>query len=808
MNCFFRIISVCCLLFSAIEAGAQTTPSLDLWYWHHAYITNPTAVQSSELLIDQAVQDGYTGVVFWDSSFSFMTAPFWSAQNMAYLQQVMMYATARGLKVMATATPYGYSNDVLQNNPNWAESQRVIGTQFKVNAARNQLQLVNSFTGLANASFENGRTSWFAMGDAGTDVDTTVSHSGATSGVIRNAPGNARFFQIVGLTPWRQYHLRLFYKTENFRGYSQILLFDSGGQALRLNAGFSVSSTQNWTQVDYTFNSQTTTQGYLYFGVWGGNTGSMWFDDVLLEETGLVYVTRRPGTPVKVYDPNHPGTVYQEGIDYNYISDARMSSRTPFTDMYHLPTAVTLPAGTHLSPGQTVAIDSYSVFPMSNGQTGMCLTEAGTLSWLQRNAKAIANILPPGAGFFMQYDEMRQMNSCGSCRAKGMSAGDLLAWHVSQSVDAYQTARSGAPMFVWSDMFDPFHNAVNNYYNVEGDLSGSWKGLPADITVVNWNLSNLQKSLTWFSGLNPAQPIAHSQIIAGYYDSGDGNGAAKAELAQAAGIRGVSGLMYTTWNDDYSQLQNFATAAKAAWPGYVASLAPKSGTLSGSVRISGGGPLQGASVTITGSGINKTATTDGNGNYSIAQIPAGTYSVLLAAAGFTTFTNPSVAITAGQVTSVNVQLVPTGVFKPIRVNAGGSAFIDPLGNIWAADTNYNGGSTYSTAHSIANTTSAMLYQSERWSPAPLTYTFVVPNGIYHVNLKFAEIYFGAAGQRVFDVAVNGSILLPGFDITSAGGANTAVDRSFSVNVTNGAISIILLPKVENPKISAIEITAQ
>ena len=303
-------------------------------------------------------------------------------------------------------------------------------------------------------------------------------------------------------------------------------MFDSGGQALRLNAGFNVASTQTWTQVDYTFNSQSTSKGYLYFGIWGGNTGTMWFDDVLLDETALVYVTRRPGTPVRMYDPNHPSTVYQEGVDYNYITDARMSSRTPFTDMYHAPTAVTLPVGTRLSPGQLVAIDSYSVFPMSNAQAAMCLTETGTLNWLQRNAQAIANILPPGAGFFMQYDEMRQMNSCESCRAKGMTAGELLAWHLGQSVDTFQTARSGAPMFVWSDMFDPFHNAVNNYYNVEGDLAGSWKGLPADVTVVNWNLANLQKSLTWFSGLDPAQPVAHNQIIAGYYDSRNGTAAA------------------------------------------------------------------------------------------------------------------------------------------------------------------------------------------------------------------------------------------------------------------------------------------
>jgi hypothetical protein len=34
----------------------------------------------------------------------------------------------------------------------------------------------------------------------------------------------------------------------------------------------------------------------------------------------------------------------------------------------------------------------------------------------------------------------------------------------------------------------------------------------------------------------------------------------------------VTGMMYTTYADNYSQLQSFAAAAKAGWPGYLASL--------------------------------------------------------------------------------------------------------------------------------------------------------------------------------------------------------------------------------------------
>ena len=89
---------------------------------------------------------------------------------------------------------------------------------------------------------------------------------------------------------------------------------------------------------------------------------------------------------------------------------------------------------------------------------------------------------------------------------------------------------------------------------------------------MNWNLSHLTSSLTWFSGQNAAQPVPHSQIIAAYYDGGDGTNSAQTALAQAAGIPGIQGLMYTTWIPDYAQMQNFATAALAAWPAYLASV--------------------------------------------------------------------------------------------------------------------------------------------------------------------------------------------------------------------------------------------
>jgi hypothetical protein len=215
--------------------------------------------------------------------------------------------------------------------------------------------------------------------------------------------------------------------------------------------------------------------------VYGGNSGTLWLDDIVIEETALVYVTRDGArTPLKVYDPNNSNTVYLEGTDYNPVSDARMSS-TPalFTDTYHTPPTITLPSTTSLTAGQIVAIDSYSAFPVPGSNSlNMCVTSTKVANYLDQNANALAtSVMPQGGGLLLQYDEIRQFNSCALCRAKGMTAGQLLGWHAGQSARRYNTSMPNSPLYTWSDMFDPYHNGHDHYFYVEGDFSWSFDGI-------------------------------------------------------------------------------------------------------------------------------------------------------------------------------------------------------------------------------------------------------------------------------------------------------------------------------------------
>lgn len=564
-----------------VDAWMPLPPTPDepqLWYWHSSYLspTSTTEPAASEALIDEAVDAGYTGLAFWDSALTFANRPGWSTAN---LQTVVQYATSKGLKVLAAGAPIGYSNDMLNGSgdPNLAEGAKIVGGQFTVGSG--VLTPVNTLTPLQNAGFEDGMTVWFGTGDPRTGIDTTVSHSGSASAVINGgSSGNARLTQGMTVTPWRLYHIQLWFKTASFSGNTlnvEVLDFDSQPNTTLTRMGESptVSSpTQDWTVFDYAFNSRESTQVSLYIGVWGGFTGTVWIDDVLAEETSLVNVLRRTGTPLRVYDSSK---TYVEGTDYAAVSDPALAAHPGTYDPWHTPPVVTVPSGSSLQSGATVSMDYYTVVPEIGWEVSSCLTDPAVQTWNKANAQALQPVFPKGTGVFMGYDEMRQGDSCEECRATNMTAGQLLAWNVQQTVQTLTGVwGAGTPFYFWDDMFSPYHNAVNDYYDVEGDLTGSWTGLPPGAIIMNWNPT--AQSLKFFTGtdtsVTPAQPHAFQQIIAGYYDSGDGATTGTQNIQAAMGIKGLVGVMYTTWVPDYSQLGAYAAAVKAAWPAYKASV--------------------------------------------------------------------------------------------------------------------------------------------------------------------------------------------------------------------------------------------
>jgi chitinase len=161
-------------------------------------------------------------------------------------------------------------------------------------------------------------------------------------------------------------------------------------------------------------------------------------------------------------------------------------------------------------------------------------------------------------------------------------------------------------------------------------------------------------------------------------------------------------------------------------------------------------------------------------------------------------------------------LASAAVAAPVRVNTNGPAFTDSGGKSWSADQAYSSGSwgydtlygAASTGAAIAGTTDDALYQSYNLFNNWTGYKFDLANGTYQVTLKMVEDWANAAGQRRFDVRIEGATVLSGFDIFAACGAFTACDRTFSASVADGQLNVQFNMNggANYATVSAIEVT--
>jgi len=152
------------------------------------------------------------------------------------------------------------------------------------------------------------------------------------------------------------------------------------------------------------------------------------------------------------------------------------------------------------------------------------------------------------------------------------------------------------------------------------------------------------------------------------------------------------------------------------------------------------------------------------------------------------------------------------------INCGGPAVSNSGGgdNPFVADKDYTGGSTYSVTHaitipaSIATTAApAAVYQTARQgSPVTYTITGLTSGTQYTVRLHFAELYFSAAGDREFNVAINGTTVLTNFDIYATAGANyTAVVENFTATANSSGDIVIAFTSgaKDQPMFEGIEV---
>jgi len=167
----------------------------------------------------------------------------------------------------------------------------------------------------------------------------------------------------------------------------------------------------------------------------------------------------------------------------------------------------------------------------------------------------------------------------------------------------------------------------------------------------------------------------------------------------------------------------------------------------------------------------------------------------------------------GRWSRTNAVINPTGAVA--RALASGQ-WIDaggPGGESFVADTSFLGGTIY-TASSEIDTSAvfhpapASIYQTERYGEFTYTIRDLTPEEPYLVRLDFAEVYWDAPRQRLFNVLINGNPVLTNFDIYGvAGGKNKALAREFLVAADRtGQITLDFRALKDHAKVSGIRVT--
>jgi hypothetical protein len=133
-----------------------------------------------------------------------------------------------------------------------------------------------------------------------------------------------------------------------------------------------------------------------------------------------------------------------------------------------------------------------------------------------------------------------------------LTPGQIAAESARTCVDILQRTAPAARILVWNDMFDPHHNARDRYYLVNGPLTNSWEGLRKEVIIMNWNGDKAAESLGFFA------KRGHRQVIACYYDAPVSRSRDWLRRAKDAKVQGLLGVMYTTWRNNYDDLEAFA----------------------------------------------------------------------------------------------------------------------------------------------------------------------------------------------------------------------------------------------------------
>jgi len=542
------------LFMAGFALDAQTTnvgkPYPDRFVWVFGWgLDRDADLESMTRLLKTAGAHGINGAVLSANMDTLCKQP---PAYFTRLEALQKACDQNHLELIPSLFSVGYGGGALAHNPNLAEGLPVADAPFAVSNGAARFQPADSIK-IANGGFESysgQNLKGFNFHDQpGTVsfIDTQTVHSGSAAlrfeNFTANPHGHGRVMREIKLIPHRCYRLHLWVKTEALtpaHSFQMTILARDREIAPR---SFNLPATSGWRELTTVFNSLEFDQANFYAGVWGAKSGRLWLDDWSLEEVGPVNVLNRPGTPVTVR--NEDGAItYSAGKDYAPLKDPNFSLYRPD----HEAVPLQIPSGSRITNGQSLKVSWYHPQIVYESQITVCMAEPELYEIFDHEAALLAQHLKPRR-FLLNMDEIRMGGTCQACAGKNM--GELLGQCVTRQSEILKRHFPGAQVYVWSDMFDPTHNAHGNYYLVSGDFTGSWNHIPKDLVMAVWSGEPRPKSLRFFAD------HGFSTLAACYYDA-DNLDDVKGWLEQSKNIPGVRGFMYTPWLKKYDLLPDFA----------------------------------------------------------------------------------------------------------------------------------------------------------------------------------------------------------------------------------------------------------
>jgi len=554
----YRNLSVC-LVAAVILVQADSFAQGKVYPYRWVYFLgeqfDPSVVEKVREVVETGAAHGVNGLVL---SGALDRLDLDSPYTFKVLKQIRQICESHGLDLIPQIMGVGYNAFMLQHDKNLAEGLPVTDALFVAGPgwARHvpdpPVKLVNGgFESYQGGKFEGWR---FPYEPQEAFADTKIFKEGSASIRFENFGSqrdDGRLIQEIEVRPGRLYQVSFWVRTE---GLDPSNPFGSGrfrvealGDGQRPLSFFDpqVPGTTDWLKIDMGFNSKSYSRVALSVGVWGGKTGRFWIDGLEVREEGLVNLLRRPGCPLTVRD-EAGGVVYEEGRDYERVEDIQLNFMFdhPGPDIRLLP-------GSRIREGARLRVSYYQGTAIYQGQTPICMSEPVVYEIWRKQIRLFEKVFGNGM-YFLNSDEIRVAASCEACKSRGLSAAQILGDCVTRQVRIIREVNPQAKLFIWSDMFDPNHNANKRdyYYLVDEGWYGAWEFIPKDLTIVCWNHRVRDKSLEHFSRLG------YQTIAAAYYDSDDLENV-KTWLESLDRTQGATGIMYTTWLNKYGLLGAF-----------------------------------------------------------------------------------------------------------------------------------------------------------------------------------------------------------------------------------------------------------